>query len=395
MHQIDESDFDSFCKNKLLVGLGLEELQALYDLTHSVSLQPGEFLFSEGDKASDLFFVTQGTLEVTKHDPEIESAHIIQTITHGDTIGELTFIDKGFRSASIRAKTKATLRKISFIALEKHVSQSPKYAHIYIQLAKSISQHLRNSSDQALESLKREVQQNKIRVRMGNFLIYIITTLSFFAYSLDGLQYLISISPNTSYVALPFTLIIGISILILIVTSKISWSEFGVSLSNWRQAVFDGIVLCLPVMVGSLLIKWFLILFHPIYKGQPFFDPFAVILDPAQKTWLFWLGLNSIYWFIIVPVQELLTRGVLQGMLENFLSGKHKISMSIVMSNLIFSAGHLFFSLEIGVLTLFGGIYIGWVYSRTHNLIASIIAHALLGTWLLSVVGAAVSVHKV
>jgi CRP-like cAMP-binding protein len=394
MHQTDESDFDSFCKNKLLEGLGPEELKALYDLTHSVKLEAGEVLFSEGDIANDLFFVTQGTLEITKHDPEIDTAHLIQTVTHGDVIGELTFIDKGTRSASVRAKTITTLRKISFPALEKHVNQSPKYAQVYIQLAKSISQRLRISSDQALDSLKREVQQNKMRVRMGNFLIYIITTLSFLAYSLDGLQYLISISPNTSYVALPFTLIIVISLGVLIVASKFSWREFGVSLSNWRQAAFEGCILSTPLMILSLLIKWFLIHFNLAYEGEPLFDPFAVILDPEQKTWLYWVALNSIYWVFLVPVQELITRGILQGMLENFLSGKYKIALSIVMSNLIFSAGHLFFSLEIGLFTLVGGIYIGWIYSRTHNLIGSIIAHILLGTWLLSIMGIALSVQK-
>jgi len=54
---------------------------------------------------------------------------------------------------------------------------------------------------------------------------------------------------------------------------------------------------------------------------------------------------------------------------------------------LIFSTAHLFMSFQIGILVFVGGLYLGWLYSRTHNLVGVWVAHWLLGSWALSVVG--------
>jgi len=392
-HELD-SNYEAFCKNKLLQGFSPPELRLLYSITKPITLKKDDILISEGEMALELFFITKGTLEIVKHTPDQKNNFIIDTLSAGEAVGEIAFIDRGYRSASVRAPSDAIVRSISFDELEKFLNRSPEYSHLYFHLSRNISLRLRSINNKTLESLKKEVYENKTRVRMGNFLIYIVIVLSLFSYALDSLEYLIRISPNTTLVAFPFTLVVGAFIIAMIIHSKISWKEFGIGLSNWKQAIYDGFVLSIPMMISMIIIKWLLIHFLPQYEGHKIFEPYAAILDPAQQTVLYWLGLNAGYWFIAVPIQELLTRGVLQGLFEHFFIGKHKILISILLSNLIFSTLHIYFSPVIGIIVFIGGVYFGWVYSRSHNLISSSISHAVLGTWALSVVGVAIETSQ-
>jgi hypothetical protein len=229
---------------------------------------------------------------------------------------------------------------------------------------------------------------------MGLFLVFIITSLCFFAFALDSLEDLVKRIPNSAYISLPLTLLIGVFLLILMKFSKLSWTEFGIGKSNWRQAVIEGVIYPIPLLGACLLLKWMLILFHPEYFQHPFFEPFAMIQDPEDRTWLYWMSGVAVYSLFMVPIQELLTRGALQGLLEDFLVGKHKVLVAILCSNLMFSTIHVYFSFHIGIIVFFGGIYIGWIYSRNHNLISSWIAHAVLGVWFLSVLGSAIAIQK-
>jgi membrane protease YdiL (CAAX protease family) len=237
--------------------------------------------------------------------------------------------------------------------------------------------------------LKKEVKETKTRVHMGIFLINIVTAICLFTYGIDGLRYLVKTVPNTSYLALPLTLFVAIFLLLMMKFSNLTWKEFGLTVVNWKQAVFEGIVFPIPVMAIGVCLKWALIEWNSSYFGREIFEPFAAIQDPSQKNWPYWIGLNLLYWLIIVPIQELVARGGIQGLLEKFLTGKYHILLSILMSNLIFGTVHVFFALNVGLITFFGGLFIGWIYSRTHNLISSCIAHILLGTWAISILGVA------
>jgi membrane protease YdiL (CAAX protease family) len=117
--------------------------------------------------------------------------------------------------------------------------------------------------------------------------------------------------------------------------------------------------------------------------GRPLIEGFNAMNANPSKWWTFLF----IYILIVVPLQEFVARGSLQGPLEEFLSSKYKVLLAILVSNLLFSTMHLFMSLEIALLTFIPGVYFGWLYSRTHNLLGVWIAHAIVGTIGLSIVG--------
>ena len=387
MNSQDDSNYEAFCKNVLLQGFKPSEQERLYTFCKPIFLAAGEVLIQEGELASELFFITKGKLEILKTDRNNNVPYVIATLNPGEAVGEVSFVDRGFRSASVRAATDVSVLSISFNDLEKFLNQSIEYSHIYVHLSKNISQRLRQISTTTLEVLKREVLESKARIRMGNFLIYVIIILSLFAYTLSSLRYLITIASNTSIVAFPVTMVISIYFIIMIKHLNLSWEEFGIKLTNWKEALFDGFVLSLPMILLAFVVKVLLIHFDSTYEGHRIFEPFLVILDPEHKNWTYWLILNAIYCFIGVPLQELLTRGILQGLLEDFFAGKYKIFISILLSNLLFSTLHIFFSVQIAIFVFMGGVFFGWIYSRSHNLIASSISHAFVGTWALSVIG--------
>jgi membrane protease YdiL (CAAX protease family) len=188
---------------------------------------------------------------------------------------------------------------------------------------------------------------------------------------------------NSSYITLPLTLAFFVFFIFFIKSSNFPLKTFGLTLENWKKAIFEGIVFTIPFAAIILVLKWVLINYVAHYSGRPLIEGItAMNVDP--KTW--WT-FTLIYWFVVAPLQEFLSRGGLQGPLEEFISSKYKVPLAILVSNLLFSTLHLFMSLEIGLLVFVPGVYFGWLYSRSHNLLGVWIAHALVGTVGLSIVG--------
>ncbi|MDI1353066.1 MAG: CPBP family intramembrane metalloprotease, partial [bacterium] len=74
-------------------------------------------------------------------------------------------------------------------------------------------------------------------------------------------------------------------------------------------------------------------------------------------------------YLLLTPLQELIVRGGVQSSLQEFLSGKYRVLMAIVVSNLIFSMTHLHMSIGMGLFVLVYGIYWGFLYARQGHII--------------------------
>jgi CRP/FNR family cyclic AMP-dependent transcriptional regulator len=68
----------------------------------------GDAIFKEGDQGEYVCFVVDGRLEVTKKTITGEN-FVLNTLARGQSVGEMSIIDKRPRSATVSAKTKATL----------------------------------------------------------------------------------------------------------------------------------------------------------------------------------------------------------------------------------------------------------------------------------------------
>ena len=123
-----------------------DELRLLAKYMNIIEVEPGEIIFHEGDKGDYVCFVVDGTLDVFKKTEKGKSV-VISTLSKGRSIGEMSIIDDSIRSATIRAKSKATLLTLSKekfnLILANHSSVGVK---VLKGIARLLSMNLRKTS---------------------------------------------------------------------------------------------------------------------------------------------------------------------------------------------------------------------------------------------------------
>ena len=93
------------------------------ELTETVSLGPGEFLFREGDPADALYIVREGLLRI------VSGSTVYETVRPGGIVGEMGIVDQGGRrSASAIAGTRSELEKIDTPAFLALIRKTPDFA---------------------------------------------------------------------------------------------------------------------------------------------------------------------------------------------------------------------------------------------------------------------------
>ncbi len=89
-----------------------EELRIVETCLNLIEVIPGETVFGEGDRGYYVCFVVDGSLDVLKRSEDGEEI-VITTLSKGRSIGEMAVIDELPRSATVKARTKATLLTLS------------------------------------------------------------------------------------------------------------------------------------------------------------------------------------------------------------------------------------------------------------------------------------------
>ena len=105
-------------KNNLLFkDLTDAEYAQMAPLFAPMELASNVFFIEQDDPSTDLFIITQGSVEVLKKDSN-DHLHHISKLTAGDMIGEVAFFDKSPRSASVKTLEKTTLLKLNVEKLD-------------------------------------------------------------------------------------------------------------------------------------------------------------------------------------------------------------------------------------------------------------------------------------
>jgi len=139
---------DSLSNIPLFDRLNGQELGVLAKYVNVIDVNPGEYIFKEGDKGDYVCFVEKGSLDVMKRSSAGGTA-IIATLTRGRSIGEMAVIDKFPRSATIRARTEATLLTLTRSGFDLILEQEPTIGvKILKGISRLLSQNLRRTSSQ-------------------------------------------------------------------------------------------------------------------------------------------------------------------------------------------------------------------------------------------------------
>lgn len=107
----------------------------------SIKLLPGDFLLHEGAESTEMYYLQTGTLAVLKRKGEIVQQ--IGTIISGELVGEMSFLDKEPRSASVKALTDCILVVVPLDKLESTLDAQPKW---FTALLHTLTDRLRKAN---------------------------------------------------------------------------------------------------------------------------------------------------------------------------------------------------------------------------------------------------------
>ncbi len=110
-------------------------------------------IFTEGDRQHFLAILTDGKVDIMKEDSN-GARHVVVTLNHGKTFGELSLLDGGPRSSTAVAREDCTLVVLDEDAFDDLEDAQPALAaRILRVLARMLSQRLRMTSGRLVDHL--------------------------------------------------------------------------------------------------------------------------------------------------------------------------------------------------------------------------------------------------
>lgn len=127
--------------------LSNEELAAIAQLASEVRVDAGHVLFEEGQLGDSVFVLAQGEVEVIRRD-STGTPKCIATLGPQQFFGEMSLIDKEYRSATIKARTACELLHLTSEKLTafRRIHRDG-FTFIVINIARMLSARLRDAND--------------------------------------------------------------------------------------------------------------------------------------------------------------------------------------------------------------------------------------------------------
>ena len=110
-------------------------------MSETIRLMPNEYLLREGEESTEMYYLQSGALAVFKRRGDQE--HQIGTIISGELVGEMSFLDKNPRSASVKAMSECVLVVVPLDKLEHTLETMPKW---FSALLNTLTERLRKAN---------------------------------------------------------------------------------------------------------------------------------------------------------------------------------------------------------------------------------------------------------
>ena len=165
----------------------------------------------------------------------------------------------------------------------------------------------------------------------------------------------------------PFVLLMTATTLLLLRTFQIPLAAVGLTRRNLRTSIIEGIWFSALAFVAIVAIA------VAVRAGTGERLPFNPFIDSGQ------FGLALLLYFPHAFLQELVSRGFLQGSFKRLMADKTGVP-SIIAASVAFGVLHSQFGLSAIVLTFVSGLIFGWIYNRHENLAGVTLCHIVAGT---------------
>ena len=134
-------------KSRLFEGLLPEEIEMLAEVTQQKDYKAGETVFEQGDVGDSLDLLVEGEVDVVRTRSD-GSQHVIAVLEAPNFFGEMSLIDKEYRSATIRARTAATMLCLTSENLHSFARVYKNgFTLVVINIARVLSSRLRETNE--------------------------------------------------------------------------------------------------------------------------------------------------------------------------------------------------------------------------------------------------------
>ncbi len=126
--------------------LSTAELEYVADLSRPRRFEAAQMIFEEGELGDSVFIIGAGEVEVLRRDAT-GSQKVIATLGAGQFFGEMSLVDKEYRSASIRARSECEVLHLTAENLTSFRKQHRDgFTFVIINIARVLSARLREAN---------------------------------------------------------------------------------------------------------------------------------------------------------------------------------------------------------------------------------------------------------
>ena len=137
---------DIISRAPLFKGLHPEVISGIVENANERQFATGQLIIQEGDSLKELYIIIEGEASI-----ENNMGDKLFTRRVGESLGEMTLIDLGTRSVSVRAKTNVKIAEINLEYLSSLFDEYPKtLTTVAINIARILSNRLRESDKDSM-----------------------------------------------------------------------------------------------------------------------------------------------------------------------------------------------------------------------------------------------------
>jgi len=346
--------------NPAFSSLSAPSLNAIAAVSRDMEVAPGKVFVQEGAEDHDLYVLVSGSASAIR-DPGTGEPVVLNAIPAGDCIGELAFIDGGSRMASVRAESVCRVIVVPAETVHALADAPAVVGELKGALAGVAVRRARSMSNAILASMRQQVAAKTLQNQFGQFLVFtisilLISSMLFYHVSQGHVENIYD--PAFSWKTV---FLFAVPCLIIIRVMKIPPADLGLTTVGLRRSLIESLIVCGVITVPVA------VYFLGFHTG-PLNDEMGVTVD----------ALFVLQYLINVVLQEIGSRGLIQGLFQRFLDDRtgHR---SVFLTSTIFASLHLTFGLDAVVVTFFASFLFGYIYLRQKNLLGVIVIHYWLG----------------
>ena len=133
-------------RSPLFEMLSNQELEYVAELSRPRKFTAGQVVFEEGELGDSLYVIVSGEVEVLKRDDK-GNPQLIARLGPPEFFGEMSLIDKEYRSATVRARSDAELLQLTAENLTTFRKQHRDgFTFVVINIARVLSARLREAN---------------------------------------------------------------------------------------------------------------------------------------------------------------------------------------------------------------------------------------------------------